>query len=98
MTDKPKEGGAATQPPIVENLHAPEVYADTAPFFAHKNGNVSITFASLRFDNTASPGVAKNVVVGRVVMPATYAHALAAGLFDYMKKNGLSPDTAATAN
>ncbi|WP_291204327.1 hypothetical protein [Hyphomonas sp.] len=95
MTDK-KEVEAATGqpegiPPVVENLLGLELYADTALFFAHKNGNVSIQLTSLRFDN-GDKGAAKWVTVGRLVMPIAGAQALSAGLFDYLKSHGLTPE------
>lgn len=95
MTDKKEVEAVPGQPvggpPIVENLFGLELYADSAMFFSHKNGNVSIQLTSLRFDN-GDKGAAKWVTVGRVVMPIAGAQALAAGLFDYLKSQGLTPE------
>src|SRR5215469_2853231 len=90
--DKP---AAAAPPPqqdalqLVENLHAPEFYADEATFFASRTGNAAITFTSYRFDNSIPGGVLRKVVTARLVMPAAAAQALAASLFDFLKKQGV---------
>jgi hypothetical protein len=81
----------AIVPPYVENLFAPEVYASEAAFFALGQGIVTITFVSFRFDNSVSPAVQKKVIVGRLVLPTGGARALAAGLYDYLAKQGLTP-------
>jgi hypothetical protein len=98
MQDKSKEGTAQPEPlQIAENLFAAEVYADSAAYFSLKGGNVCITFTSVRFDNSVSPGQPRNVVIGRLVMPALGAHQLAVGLFDYLKRNGLKFDPPASS-
>jgi hypothetical protein len=74
---------------LVENLHAPEFYADEATHFAVRGGNVSVTFCSYRWDNSIPGGVLRRVVTARLVMPAQSGHALAAGLFDFLKKQGM---------
>ena len=76
---------------VVENLFAPEVFASEASFFATAPGVVTITLTSFRFDNSTDPAVQKRVVMARLVMPASGAKALAAGLYDFLKKNGLDP-------
>ena len=77
--------------PFIDNPHAPEVFAaEAVGFFVHA-GNVSITFASPRVNHETSPGPVNRVVMARVVMPAIGAQALAIGLFDFLKKQGLDP-------
>jgi len=99
MTDKSKGATAqASSLPTIENLFAPEIYADTAAFFSIKNGTISITFASLRFDNSESYGIAKNVIIARLVMPLSGAQGLCVGLYDYLKQQGVAPDQGSTAN
>jgi hypothetical protein len=82
---------AANQAQTVENLFAPEVFATEASFFSSGQGNVTITFSSYRFDNSTSPAVQKRVIVSRLVMPLTGAQGLAAGLYDFLKKQNLDP-------
>jgi hypothetical protein len=41
-----------------------------------------------------SPGTAKRVTIGRLVMPATGALGLADGLYEYLRRHGLLPDKA----
>ena len=77
--------------PLVENLFAPEIFASESAFFATAPGVVAITLTSFRFDNSTDPAVHKRVVVGRLVMPTVGAQALAVGLYDFLKKNGLDP-------
>lgn len=84
----PQKPAVAT---VLENMFAPEIFASEASFFSLAPGLVTITFTSYRFDHTNLPGVQRKVVVGRLVLPATGAQALAAGLYDYLSKNGLTP-------
>lgn len=80
--------------PIVEHPSAPEVYADHALFFALRGGhNVSITFSSIRLDNTI-PGVLGHVVIGRLVMPVAGAIGLANEIQRFLRNHGLVPDKA----
>ena len=81
----------STRRPLVENLYAPEVFATEPAAFSHGHGTVTITFSSWRFDNSTDPAVQKRVVIARLVMPTAGAQALAAGLYDYLKKAGLDP-------
>src|SRR4051812_6872148 len=74
---------------IIDNPHAPEVFAEGALGFFLKDGNVHVTFSAPRVDHRTSPGPINRVVVGRVVMPLAGAHGLALGLYDFLKKNGI---------
>lgn len=83
--------------PIAEDLFSPEVYADAAAFFALKSGNIiSITFSSMRYDNSSFPdsSTTKNVIIGRLVMPVAGAIDLIDSLNDYLIKQGLKPGKA----
>lgn len=91
MTDTSAAPPANTLPSLVENLFAPEVFATEASSFSRGPSTVTVTFTSHRFDNSQSPGAQKRVVVGRLVMPIPAAQGLAAGLYDYLKRNGLDP-------
>ena len=79
------------EPPHVEDLFAPELFATEASSFSINSGVVSITFASHRHDYTDTPATLKSVVVGRVVLPPAGARKLAASLYDFLAKNGMEP-------
>jgi len=79
------------EPPHVEDLFAPELFATEASSFSINSGVVSITFASHRHDYTETPATLKSVVVGRVVLPPAGARKLAASLYDFLAKNGMEP-------
>ena len=57
---------------------------------------ISITLESARADHSKSPGSINRVVVGRLVMPAQGAQAMAVGLFDFLEKQGFKFDKAAS--
>jgi hypothetical protein len=80
----------AKEKPItyVDNPGAPEIFASAATGFFVANGNITITFESTRADHAESPGPVYRAVVGRVVIPAQGAQALAIGLFDFLEKQG----------
>ncbi|MEJ0062595.1 MAG: hypothetical protein WDO70_05190 [Alphaproteobacteria bacterium] len=73
-------------PPLVNNLHAPDVFADEATGFAFANGNVHITFSSYRVDHSSDPGPTHRVVIGRLVMPLEAAEAFQYGLADFISR------------
>jgi hypothetical protein len=75
----------------VENLFAPEMFATEASFFSSAAGMVTVTLSSYRFDNSTTPATQKRVIVGRLVMPVTGAQGLAAGLYDFLKKQNFDP-------
>jgi hypothetical protein len=85
-----KDRAMAKEKPIkfVDNPLAPEVFASGATGFFVSNGNVTITFESLRADHGDTPGPLSRVAVSRLVMPASGAHGLAVGLFDFLDKQG----------
>lgn len=76
-------------PTLVKNLLAPEVFADGAPFFAVKNGVLTITLASTRLDNSTQPATPRVVVIGRVTLPVAGARELASGLHDFLERHGV---------
>jgi len=78
-------------PPLVDNPFAPEVFADEAAGFFLQNGNLSITFSSVRVNHRSDPGPVSRVVVGRLVLPASGAVGLAVGLYDFLKQVGIDP-------
>jgi hypothetical protein len=80
-------------PPVgfIDSPHAPDVFADEATGFFVSGGCVRITFESVRVNHVTTPGPVNRVVIGRLVMPTSGAQRLAAGLYDFLKKQGLDP-------
>jgi len=75
-------------PKLLDDPTAPEFYAAAASGFFNANGMISITLEAARADHSKSPAPLNRVVVGRLVMPAAGAQALAVGLFDFLEKQG----------
>jgi hypothetical protein len=71
---------------FLDNPLAPDVFADSATGWFLHNGNVRITFESLRINHITSPGPAKRVVIGRLVMPIDRAEDFANGLLEFIKQ------------
>ncbi len=74
---------------IVENLHAPETFVSNVPNFSIGNGVVTLTLASLRFDNAVTPAEQHVVTVGRMVMPIASARVLATSLHNFLEQHGV---------
>ena len=91
MTDESSVPPAKALAEFTENVFAPEVFASEAAFFSIAAGNLTITFASYRWDNSTRPATQRRVVVGRLVMPVLGGQHLAAALYNYLKKKGLIP-------
>jgi hypothetical protein len=79
--------GAAPAVGFLHNPHSPDIFADSAAGFFIFNGNIRITFESLRADHGASPGPVTRVAIGRLVMLAVQAEAFAKGLLEFMEKH-----------
>ncbi len=90
------ESGKNTLPKLQDSPNAPELYATAATGFFNANGVISITLESARADHSKSPGPINRVVVGRLVMPAQGAQAMAVGLFDFLEKQGFKFDKTAS--
>ena len=80
------KNAAATK--LQDDTKAPEIFAVAATGFFNANGLISVTLESARADHSKSPAPVNRVVVGRLVMPAGGAQALAVGLFDFLEKQG----------
>lgn len=84
-----------SNPPLqihfIDNPHAPEVFASEACGFCVQGGNIVTTFASARVDHVSTPGPVNRVVIGRLVMPAGAAHALATELLNFLAQQGYMP-------
>ena len=74
-----------------DNPAAPQAFADEAVGFWLHNGVVMLTLTSTHIDHHSSPGPVTRQVVARIVMPVAGAQGLAAGLYNFLKKNGLDP-------
>lgn len=62
------------QPPrFVENLHAPEIFADACVGVFLQNGFIHLTFASFRTDYSTQPNTSNAVVMARLVIPVDAA-------------------------
>jgi hypothetical protein len=80
---------APEQTNLVENMFAPELFANFASSFSVSAGSLTIKLVSTRWDNSVEPAVQKAVVVGRITMPLQGAQTLAAGLQNFLSQNGL---------
>jgi hypothetical protein len=75
-------------PPVtlVDNPHAPNVFADSVVGWYLLNGNIRMTFEATHATHTSSPGPINRVVIGRLVMPMDRAEEMANGLLDFIKQ------------
>jgi hypothetical protein len=92
---------AGGTPPVafLDNPHAPDVFADGGSGFFNFNGNIRITFESVRVNHATTPGPLTRVVIGRLVMPLLAAEAMAKGLLDFINQQRTQqnpPDQAVT--
>jgi hypothetical protein len=76
-------------PAILDDLHAPVMFADDALSYSLLDGTVRITFSCLKF--TQPEGVPVRVVSGRLVMGIDAAQRMVVGLNDFMESRGLGP-------
>lgn len=76
-------------PPVIENLHAPEMFAHAIPNFSIGNGVVTLTLTSTRWDITSIPARQSVVVVGRLTVPVGTARLLATSLHDFLEQQGV---------
>lgn len=86
MAEDPEPGADGTQFVLVENLGAPDVFADRAVGAFFNNGNAHITLASRRCDYSKQPNVYADVVVARLVMPLAAAEELARIVLDLAER------------
>ena len=86
---------SATPPPapeFEENITAPEIFADDSAFISIHNGIATLTLARMRHDNSPEGGGRlKNVVVGRISMPALSMLSSARGIVAYMERMAGGP-------
>lgn len=72
--------------PLVDEPHAPEIFATNPAGFLNLRGTIVITLEALKSDYSTDPGTLSRVVSGRLILTTDGAHALAVGLFDFLKK------------
>ena len=82
MTDAPESPKVR----FVDNPMAPDVFADSATGFFNLNGNLRVTFESVRVNHETSPGPVNRVVVGRLVMPLGDAENMAQGILAFIEQ------------
>jgi hypothetical protein len=63
--------------PILANLDAPDIFAESAYGAFITNGNVHITLVARRSDHGNSSGNLVDVVIGRLIMPLAAAEKMA---------------------
>ncbi|RWF71879.1 hypothetical protein [Mesorhizobium sp.] len=79
---------------LINNSHAPDIFADDAVGFFTYAGNMRITCVSDRSDYSTSPIAVNRVVIGRLVMPVAAAEAMAKAILDQvgrMRAGGETP-------
>jgi hypothetical protein len=72
--------------PVIDNIGAPDVFADRVSGAFLTNGNVHISLVSRRCDHSKQPGVFSDVVIGRLVMPFAAAEELVRFLGDFVER------------
>jgi hypothetical protein len=65
-----------TQPPVVDDPSAPEVFTDNLVGLAFNQGNVNMTFATVRADHSKTPASNHRKITVRLVMPIATAAVL----------------------
>ena len=76
-----------SQPALVHEGHAPEIFCDGAAGALWHNGNLRLTLESLRANHDTQPATLHRTVVGTVVMPIAAAEALARMILDAAQRS-----------
>jgi len=79
-----KDVPANPVPQLIDNPHAPDVYADRCTGAWMLSGNIRLTFEAARMNHET--GVASRLVIGRLVLPLESAEGLRDFLADYLSK------------
>lgn len=74
----------ASMDKLLNNPHAPDLFADGATGYLSLNGNMRITFEAVRSDYSTNPHALDRVVVGLVVMPIAAAEAMANAILQHV--------------
>jgi hypothetical protein len=87
-----------SQKAFLDNPHAPDVFADGATGWFYFNGNIRITFESVRCNHESAPGPVTRVVIGRLVMSLVSAEEMCRGLLSFIEsQKGQQTSTAQAA-
>jgi hypothetical protein len=76
---------------FLDNVGAPDTFADGASGWSFLNGNIRITFEAARA-NPASENDWTRVVIGRLVMPLANAEIMAKGLLAFIEGSKSAAD------
>lgn len=79
------------QPPLVDNMFAPEILAGGVSGLSVLNGIVTITLETPRCDHSKTPPPLERIVVGRIALPIPAAQALLSGLYHFLAQHNLNP-------
>jgi hypothetical protein len=71
---------------LIDNPHAPEVFADGCVGAFLLNGNAHITFAAQKCDYTKQSSQFVNVVIGRLVIPFGAAENMVQFLTEFLNR------------
>jgi hypothetical protein len=86
MANTPETVAPPTTIPVVDNIGAPDVFADGLIGAFLDNGNVHMTFVSRRCDYSRNPNFFSDVVIGRLIMPLAAAENAAKFLSDFVER------------
>ncbi len=86
-----------TQPPLIDNPFAPEIFATGFAGLANLSGVIVLTLESARCDHMREPPSVERVIVGRIALTSGAAQDLVAGLNQFLEQQGLSPSKAIAA-
>lgn len=79
------------QATYIDDLHAPQVFADEVSGYWVNAGCVHITFDVSRVDHSSDQCPVHRAAVLRVTLPIPIAQMLAVSLYDFLKQRGLAP-------
>jgi hypothetical protein len=94
MDDHEPQAPTAARPAynIIDDPHAPDVFATGAAGFSRLGPNISIAIESLRVGHATQPHEVRRVIVGRLVMSTDDVRRFAASLTSFLRSQGLDPD------
>ncbi len=72
--------------PLIDNPHAPDIFADALTGYFVLNGSVRLTFESARANHAVPAGPLKRVVTGRLTMPIDAAERMAREVLAFIEQ------------
>jgi hypothetical protein len=75
----------------VDDLHAPQVFADDVSGYWVSAGCIHITLDASRVDHSSDRCLVNRVAALRLTLPIPIAQVLAVSLYDFLKQRGLAP-------